>query len=458
MLTPASAPDRRALTLGLVLTVSVAAFEAMAVATILPETVAEIGGLSWYGWAFTAFMLANLAGIPLAGRAADRLGPGLPFSVGVTCFAGGLAVAGLAHSMEVLVAGRALQGAGAAALSSVAYVAVARGYPLEAQPRMMALLSSAWVVPALFGPALAAAVAARLGWRFVFLGLVPATLAFGGLAFVGLRKLGVPAPDAARSGNTMVRDAALLASGVALTLLGIRSAALAASIALAGAGALLALRSLLRLLPRGTLTAREGLPAAIAVLALVNFSFFAAEAFLPLALTQIRDTGTALVAASLTAGSLAWTAGSWLQARAARRIARRTLLRAGLGAQLAGVAGACAVLLPAVPPPSAVAFWALAGLGIGVAYPVATLAILESAPAGHEGEVSATMQIANTLAIAIGTGLGGDLLARTASAGRPAAEGIALVDAAALFACMLALVAARGVLERRRVTPEGVVG
>ncbi len=202
--------------------------------------------------------------------------------------------------------------------------------------------------------------------------------------------------------------------------------------------------------------AREGLPAAIAVLALMNFSFFATEAFLPLALTRLRGTGTGLVAASLTAGSLAWTAGAWLQARAAGRIRRRRLLRGGLGALLAGVAGACMVLLPVVPPSSAIAAWALAGLGIGVAYPVATLAILEAAPAGREGEVSATMQIANTLAIALGTGLGGDLLARAAGAGRPAAEGLALVDAAAIFASALALVAARGVRERRRAAPEGV--
>ncbi len=253
----AFAPDRRALTAGLVLTVSVAAFEAMAVATILPQTVAEIGGLSWYGWAFTGFMLANLAGIPLAGRAADRLGPGLPFAAGVACFAGGLAVAGLAHSMEVLVAGRALQGAGAAALSAVAYVAVARGYPPEAQPRMMALLSSAWVLPALFGPALAAAVAARLGWRFVFLGLAPATLLFGGIASAGLRGLGVPQPAAAGHGAHAVRDAALLAAGVAMTLIGVRSETLAMSVSFAGAGVALALRALLRLLPPGTLVHRR---------------------------------------------------------------------------------------------------------------------------------------------------------------------------------------------------------
>ncbi len=442
-----------ALTIGLLLTVSMAAFEALAVATILPEAVREIGGLEWYGWAFTGFMLANLVGIPLAGEAVDRRGPALPFLAGVLAFAGGLAIAGFANSMEVLVAGRVLQGGGAAALSSVAYVAVARAYPAEEQPRMMALLTSAWVLPGLFGPALAAGVARQVGWRFVFLGLAPATLVAGALALRGLRDLG-PAPeriDVSRS--TSVRDAALLAFGVALALLGSRNerTLVAAGLALAGAG--LALYALLRLLPPGTLRARAGLPAAVAVLALVNFTFFAVEAFLPLALTAVRSASMTWVAAALTAGTLAWTAGSWIQARAATRVSRRSLLGCGLLCLLAGAAGATAVLSPALPAALSVFAWALAGLGIGIVYPTATLAILEAAPAGLEGAVSATMQIANALAIALGTGLGGDLIARVAQGGRSPALGIGLVDAAGLAACALALIAVRGVAEPKRTRP-----
>lgn len=427
-----------------------AAFEALAIATVLTETVREIGGLDWYGWAFTGFLLANLVGIPLAGEAADRRGPALPFIVGVVAFAVGLAIAGLANSMQVLVAGRVLQGGGAAALSSVAYVAVARAYPAAEQPRMMALLSSAWVLPGLFGPALAAGVARQAGWRFVFLGLAPATLLAGALALRGLRGLG-PAPlQAGTPHRASVRDASLLASGVALTLLGSRSDRPLLAIGLALAGGVLALYALLRLLPPGTLHARAGLPAAIAVLALVNFAFFAVEAFLPLALTDVRGASMAWVAAALTAGTLAWTTGSWIQARAATRASRRRLLGSGLLLLLAGAAGATALLSPSVPAAASVLAWALAGLGIGIAYPVATLAILEAAPAGREGEVSATMQIANALAIALGTGLGGEVIARVAQQGRSPALGIGLVDAAGLGACALALVALRGVTEPKQ--------
>ena len=447
----APAANRRALTVGLVLTVSITAFEALAVATILPATVREIGGLGLYGWAFTGFMLANLAGLPVAGRAADRRGPALPFVGGVALFSGGLGVAGFAPSMEVLVAGRVLQGAGAAALSGVAYVVVARAYPADEQPRMMALLSSAWVVPGLFGPALAAGIAEQAGWRFVFLGLVPATLVAGGIALPALQRLGAPAQGASASqAKGAVRDALLLATGVALALLGVRSEHVAGIAAFGAGGALLAGSALLRLLPAGTMRARAGLPAAVAVLALVNFAFFSVEAFFPLALTEVHGAGTGFIAASLTAGTLAWTTGSWLQARAAGRITRRSLLRAGLVLLLLGLTAAAAVLSPAVPPLAGVPAWALAGFGIGIAYPVTTLAVFDAAPPGREGEVTATMQIANALAIALGTGLGGDLVARVVAAGQPAALGIGGVNCLALGVMVLALLAAPRVPEARR--------
>ena len=244
-----------------------------------------------------------------------------------------------------------------------------------------------------------------------------------------------------------MRDALLLSGGVALTLLGSRSGRPLVAVGLALGGAAIALVALLRLLPAGTLRARAGLPAAIAVLALVNFAFFAVEAFLPLALTDVRGTSMTWVAAALTAGTLAWTAGSWIQARAASRIARRRLLGSGVACLLVGAAGATLVLSSIVPAASSVLAWAIAGLGIGIAYPTATIAILEAAPAGREGEVSATMQIANALAIALGTGLGGDLIARVAQDGASPALGIGLVDVASIAACALAWIAVRGVSE-----------
>src|SRR5215468_9799727 len=123
------APQTRALTLGLVLTITFVASEALAVVTVMPVVARDLGGLRLYGWVFSGFMLGSVIGIVAAGREADRRGPALPFVAGVVLFGFGLAVAGLAPTMGVLVAGRVLQGIGAGTVPSVAYVAIGRSLP-----------------------------------------------------------------------------------------------------------------------------------------------------------------------------------------------------------------------------------------------------------------------------------------------------------------------------------------
>ncbi|MHB8460904.1 MAG: MFS transporter, partial [Candidatus Limnocylindrales bacterium] len=56
-------PARRALTVGLVLTITLVAFEALAVSTVMPVVARELGGLDLYGWVFSAFFLGDLVGI-----------------------------------------------------------------------------------------------------------------------------------------------------------------------------------------------------------------------------------------------------------------------------------------------------------------------------------------------------------------------------------------------------------
>ena len=166
----AFAPERRLLTIGLLGLVTAAAFEGMAVPTVLPATVSDLGGLNLYGWAFSAFWLTNIIGITLAGSDADRRGPGRALAVGVVLFAAGMVVSGLANAMPMVIVGRAIQGFGSGALGSVIYAAIARAYPASTTPRMIALTSSAWVIPGLIGPALAGWVTDSLDWRWVFLG------------------------------------------------------------------------------------------------------------------------------------------------------------------------------------------------------------------------------------------------------------------------------------------------
>ena len=155
------APARRRLTVALVLTITLVAFESLAIATVMPVVSDDLGGLGLYGWVFSGFFLGSLLGIVLAGRAADRRGTRLPFAVGLALFAAGLIVGGAAQSMPMLVAGRVAQGMGAGVIPAVAYTSVGRAYPASLRPRVFAVFSSAWVIPGVIGPAAASALA---GW------------------------------------------------------------------------------------------------------------------------------------------------------------------------------------------------------------------------------------------------------------------------------------------------------
>src|ERR1700691_5058397 len=98
-------PQRRGRTGGPVPPIPFGAPEALGGVTVVPVVARDLGGLRLYGWVFSGFMLGSIVGIVVAGREADRRGPAVPFVAGVVLFGAGLGVAGLAPSMDVLVAG-----------------------------------------------------------------------------------------------------------------------------------------------------------------------------------------------------------------------------------------------------------------------------------------------------------------------------------------------------------------
>ena len=421
-----SAPYRR-LTLGLVLVLLGPAFETLSVATILPRIVTNLGGLSFYGWSFSAYMLATLVGLILAGDEADQRGPAIPFIFGVVLFATGLALAGVAPSMLIFVISRGVQGFGAGIIASVVYVCVGRGYPEQLKPRMVAVLSSAWVVPGLIGPALAGLVADFVGWRWVFLGLVPIVPLATGLVFPSLKKLTPSLKRRSLDVPRLFATAGLLA-GSGMTLTGLQAQSIPIAILLVLPGLAIGIPSLRHLLPPGTLRVKAGLPAAIATMGLVSLAFFGGEAFLPLTLVSIRGQNTIIAGIALTAATLTWTAGSWVQAHLAPRQGRRVLGITGLLLIALGLAGITSVLMPGIPVIVAIIAWGVSGLGMGLAYSTLTLVVLETAPADQMGSASASMELSSVLGTALGTGLGGVIIAFAAGSGQSPSWGITVID------------------------------
>lgn len=433
------APERRLLTVGLIGLVTAAAFEGMAVPTILPALVADLGGLDLYGWAFSAFWLTNIIGITLGGSDADRVGPARALAVGVVLFSAGLVVAGIAQDMPMVIAGRAIQGFGSGAMGSVVYAAIARAYPTSVTPRMIALVSSAWVVPGLIGPALAGIVTEALDWRWVFLGIVPPVLVMGLAVYPQLARLGpaVRATAAVRSHTRRAIDALRLAIGSTAVIGALTIGSIPLALGLLAIGLWLAIGALRHLLPDGALRLAPGRPAVVAAAFGISFAFFGTEAFVPLGVVDVRGGSVTLGGVALSAAAVSWAAGSWLQDRAASAGIRRALVTSGACLIGAGIVVTGAVLLPAVPVLVAAVGWAVAGLGMGLAYSMLALVMLETSAPGEEGFSSSALQLMFTLGTAFGAGIGGAIVAVAEGGALELAPAIGIVFGLMLVVALL---------------------
>ncbi len=421
--------DRRALTIGLVLTITLIGFESLAISTVMPIVADELGGIELYGWVFSAFFLGSLIGIVVVGGAIDRGGLAVPFAAGLGLFAIGLLAGGLAPTMLILVLARFVQGLGAGALQPIAYVAIGRSLPDTLRPRMFATLSTAWILPGVIGPAIAGAIGESIGWRFVFLGLLPLIVVAGALTLGALRDVAVPPgvdeARAAAASRSRLPLAVAVAVGAALLTVGLTSGQPLPTVALSVGGVVIGVLALRRLTPPGTLLARPILPAAVLLRGILTCAFFGVDAFVALTLVDWRGLSATEAGLALTAATISWTAGSWTQARGAARRPTYQFVRIGFAITTIGLAGMLLVLNPEVPWLFGVLTFGVAGFGMGLSYsPLALIVLRESTPE-TQGSATSSLSLTDSLGTAIGTGLTGAMVAASVRATGESATGLA---------------------------------
>jgi MFS family permease len=439
------APARRRLTAGLVFTITLVAFESLAISTVMPVVADDLGGLGLYGWVFSGFFLGTLLGIVVAGQLADERGTAFPFALGLARFASGILIGGLAPSMGVLVAGRVLQGVGAGALPAVAYTTVGRAYPAAVRPRVFAVFSTAWVVPGVIGPAASAGIAEAIGWRGVFLALLPLVV---GAAVVTLpvltravERADAGAEEAAYSGAGF-RHALVLMVGTAAVLAAGGGAPLWVAGPAVAVGVPFAVRAFLALVPAGTVRLAPGIPAAVAVRGLLTFAFFGVDAYVSLTFQDVRDQPTWVAGVALTTTTIFWTAGSWVEQHYIASVGPRRLVVIGFTLVGAGIGG-MVLALGSLPTLFAIAVCGVSGAGIGLAYAPLAVTVLALARPGHEGGASAAIQLTDVLGTSLGTGCGGALVAFAEAHDRALRSALTASFAVCLIVAALGLLAAR---------------
>jgi MFS family permease len=421
--------ERRPLTLGLVLTITLVAAEALAISTAMPVVARELGGLELYGLVFSAFFIGQMFGIVVVAGLIDRIGVVRPFVLGLVLFGIGLTIGGLAPSMPILIGARFIQGIGGGVIPPVAYVAIGRTLPEPLRPRMFAMLSTAWLLPGLAGPAIAGFIAETWSWRLIFLGLLPVIVVSGTMAYRGLRGVGSNAAAAAAGSDSLLRrfgEGVTVAIGVALLTAGVEGDNLALSIALTVAGLGLTFWVYRRFTPPGTLRATRGYPTAVLMRGICTLMFYLIDTYVALMLEQVRGLSATEAGIALTGATIFWTFGSWTQARLSSRFTHERFVFVGFPLVTVSIALLGLVLLPGVPALLAVPIFAAAGYGMGLTYAQFAFIVLRDSPPQIQGRVTAGLTLSDSIGTNLGTSATGGAVGAAVRAGLGPGPGIAV--------------------------------
>ncbi|HEX6149477.1 MFS transporter [Nocardioides sp.] len=423
------APAYLATTIAVFALIAFNAFEAMAVTTVMPTISRDLDGLGLYALAFAAPLASGVVGMVAAGQWSDRRGPATPLLVSLVLFSIGVLTCGLAPSMEVLVGGRVVQGLGTGALIVSLYVVVGVVYPARLQPSIFASFAAAWVLPSLFGPAVAALVADVFGWRWVFLGVV----ALVALAAALLAPV-VPALRTwtAEDGAAAPRTRLAWAVGAAVMVLAVELLGSSGFVLAAVPAIVLVLVAIRPLTPRGTLLAGRGLPSVIGTRGLMSAAFFCCQAYVVLALQELWGLSPGQAGIALTVVGVVWASASQLQARLRDHLTSERAMQIGTAMLL----GAAALLWVSVW--QHLSFWlaggafVIAGAGMGLGFTRTGVAMLAASSDTDRGFNSSALSIADSLGAALALSLCGiGFTAATEAGGDPflAVFGVAIVCA-----------------------------
>jgi EmrB/QacA subfamily drug resistance transporter len=366
-------------------------------------------------WVITAYSIVFGSLLVVGGRSADRSGLRRVFFVGLAIFTLGSALCGLAPSVALLIAGRVLQGVGAAFTLPSSVGLLLASVAQDRRSQTVALWGGVGALAVATGPSLGSLIVTHAGWRWAFYVNLPV----GALGWLWGRKI-LPNP-AARADVTTERPdylgALILSLCVASITLaisqletwGVRDArVLLAALAFPALGALFVWRSARHPAPVLDLTLFQQRAFAVANLATLVYAmgFFAMLLGNILFLTDVWQYPILDAGLAVTPGPLVVALVSGFAGRAAARYGVRRVLLPG---SVFFAAGLLWFATQVGEQPAYLAQWLpgtlLVGLGIGLTFPVLSAAAVSSLPPDRFGVGSAVNQTARQVGGSIGVAL-----------------------------------------------------
>jgi MFS family permease len=400
--------------------------------SLLPSTIAEIGGGRLYAWVTTLYLVGSVVAATTVNPMLLRVGARSSYLMGLAVFGVASLVCAVAPSMEVLVAGRTLQGVAGGLLAGLGYALINSALPHSLWIRGSALVSAMWGVATLIGPATGGLFAQFGLWRWAFAAmailtalmamLVPMALASGRVEPSGA----APAdpPHKVPIWSLLLMGAAALAVSVAELphYLVATAGLLAAGALLVGVFVIVDWRMHAAVLPRsvfgpGPLKWIYLTMSVLMVAAMVT-------TYVPLfgqRLGHLAPVAAGFLGAALALG---WTVSEIVSASLNNpRVIGHVVAAAPL--VMASGLALGAVTQRANAPVSIIALWALAllitGIGIGIAWPHLAVRAMDTVDDPSESRAAAAaINIVQLISAAFGAGLAG-VVVNTAKGGEVAA-------------------------------------
>jgi EmrB/QacA subfamily drug resistance transporter len=409
---PMSRRRRRAITAGLLLGMSLGALEATVVATAMPTVIATLGGLAHYSWVFSAYLLTSTASVPIWGRLSDLYGRRRMYLTGIVVFLVGSMICGVATSMELLIAARAVQGLGAGAIIPLSMTIIGELYALSERARIQAVFSGVWGVASIAGPIVGGYITDTISWRWVFYLNLP----FGLLA-MGVLMAAYPPLRRAAAVRVDWLGASLLFGGISALLVAIGgdvgAAAwwfAAAALAMLGGFVVTERRAPDPILPMGLL--KQPLMArTLIVVFFTGTAIFGGITFIPLFVQGVMGATATEAGQVLTPLFLGWVVMSIAGARFTVRIGYRKLAVAGCAMLTLGFLGLATLDADSARDTLLVAGF-LMGSGMGLSMLSVLLAVQHGVAREHLGLATSLNQFSRSVGAAVGVAALGALMAR----------------------------------------------
>lgn len=162
-----------AVMVGVMLAMLLSALDQTIVATAMPRIVQELNGLEKLSWVITAYLLASTVIVPIYGKLSDIYGRKYFIMSAIVVFLIGSMLSGISQNMIQLIIFRALQGLGGGAIMANAFAIIGDLFPPAERGRWQGLFGAVFGLASVLGPALGGWLTDNASWRWNFFINVP---------------------------------------------------------------------------------------------------------------------------------------------------------------------------------------------------------------------------------------------------------------------------------------------